>query len=97
MAKNAMGKTRPSDDPYLVFENGDWQWKVLKSWQANNGKPFARWFCEVSSPSTQGMPDLGDTYVTNVLSYGTLTYADPKVFGDITLADVARSGFEGVA
>lgn len=96
MAKNAMGKTRPSEDPYLVFENGDWQWKVLKSWQANNGKPFARWFCEVSSPIVRA-GELGDTYVSDVLSYGTLTYADPKVFGDITLADVARSGFVGVA
>jgi len=67
--KNLCGKTRKSDNPYEVWEAGDWTWKVLKKYQnpekeAQN--PYARWFCEVSSPYTMGFVDLGDVYVTEI-------------------------------
>ncbi len=75
--KNMMGKTRDSESPYMVFEANGWTWKVRKSWQGDDTKTGARWFCEVSSPFTYGGSDLGDTYVTDVVSHGRLTYIDP--------------------
>ena len=84
--KNVMGKSRKPDNPYLVFESADgWTWKVLKSWQADNRKPYARWFCYVPSPFTFGSGDMGDTYVSDVVEYGSLTYADPSVFPATTV------------
>lgn len=67
-----MGKGRQRDDPYMTLRSADdtWEWRLLKSWQANDGKPYARWFCSVSSPHTQGGTDLGDTYVYDVLVTG---------------------------
>src|ERR1051326_5885721 len=79
--KNVMGKSRKPDNPYLVLESADgWRWKVLKPGQADNRKPYARWFCYVTSPFTFGSGDMGDTYVSDVVEYGSLTYADPSVF-----------------
>jgi hypothetical protein len=77
MAKIPMGKARPVSDPYIVVENGGWVWKVLKAYSADPDKPFARWFCAVSSPFTFGGYDMGDTYITDV--FGTVTSRDPEV------------------
>jgi hypothetical protein len=78
-----MGKTRKQGDPYLVFENRfGWRFEVLKSWQGDDAKPFARWFCSVTSPMTGPYADMGDTYVADVLRDTTLSYADPAVFPD---------------
>ena len=67
MAKNECGKTRPKDNPYEVWVSldGTWTWKVLKKWQADDDKPYARWFCDVVSPFC---PDgeMGDVYVTDI-------------------------------
>ena len=84
MAKNLMGKTRPSDKPYLTFKSpdGTWEWKVLKSWQGDDSKPFARWFAEVSSPATFGGSDLGDTYVKDIVEYGVIDDWDREVLGE---------------
>lgn len=80
--KNLMGKSRKSDDPYLTFENDSgWTWKVLKSWQADNAKPYGRWFCEVSSPYTMGGADLGDVYVYEVVRNGKLVGYDHNIEG----------------
>jgi len=76
MAKNLCGKMRKPDQPYEVWQNvvpvfdcppGSWTWKVLKKWQIDDRKPFARWFCEVTTPM---VPDgeLGDVYVTDITS-----------------------------
>ncbi len=65
--KNFCAKTRKSFDPYEIWENDHgWTWKVLKKWQANDDAPYARWFCEVTSPHTHGGSDLGDCYVADI-------------------------------
>jgi hypothetical protein len=65
--KNECGKTRPVDNPYETWRLGDWEWKVLKKYQADDNKPYARWFCAVTSPFTYGMPELGDVYASEVM------------------------------
>lgn len=78
MARTLMGKTRDAEHPYLVFQSADgWTWKVLKGYQGDDAKAYARWFCDVESPYTFGGSDLGDTYVADVVRYGRLTYIDP--------------------
>ena len=65
--KNTQAKTVTRDKAYEVWQSpdGSWTWYVLKKWQADDDKPYARWFCEVVTPYT---PDgeLGDTYVQDV-------------------------------
>lgn len=63
--KNECAKTRPASNPYEVWHDGDWTWNVLKKWQADDSKPFARWFCNVVTPYC---PDgeLGDVYVADI-------------------------------
>ena len=67
--KNRMGKSRKADNAYITFGSldGSWTWKLLKSWQGDDGKAYARWFMDVSSPYTMGGSDMGDTYVYDVL------------------------------
>jgi len=65
--KNTMAKTRPVSDPYEIWSMIGWTWKVLKKWQADDNKPFARWFCHVTSPfCPEG--ELGDVYVKDIVS-----------------------------
>lgn len=67
MAKNECAKTRPVTQPYEVWENAraGWKWKVLKKYQADDAKPYARWFCHASSPyCPEG--ELGDVYAAEV-------------------------------
>jgi hypothetical protein len=80
--KNRMGKTRKQDNPYLIFQNDQsgWEWKVLKAYQGDNSKPYARWFVAVTSPHTYGTADLGDEYVKGIVDHGSLTYVDPALF-----------------
>ena len=64
--KNTQAKTRPVSNPYEVWRNGSgWTWLVLKKWQADDDKPFARWFCMVRSPFVpEG--EMGDVYVKDI-------------------------------
>jgi hypothetical protein len=66
--KNLCLKTRTKDNPYEVWKSrdGSWTWYVLKKYQVDDNKPFARWFCYVTSPFTFGSGEYGDTYVTDV-------------------------------
>jgi hypothetical protein len=66
--KNLRGKTRPTADPYETWRSpdGSWEWRVLKGYQADDDKPYARWFCAVKSPFTHGGFELGDAYVADV-------------------------------
>ena len=63
---------RSKENPYEVWVGVDqlvgWKWLVLKKWQADDDKPFARWFCLVYSPF---VPDgeLGDCYVSDIKPY----------------------------
>ena len=70
--KNLCGKSRPESDPYEVWESfdGQWTWKVLKKWQADDNKPYARWFCAVTSPFTYGDSELGDVYASEIMKAG---------------------------
>lgn len=69
--KNKCAKTRPADDPYEVWQYGDWTWYVLKKWQADDDKPYARWFCKVVTPMTGPSGDLGDVYVSDIKGVAT--------------------------
>jgi len=64
--KNLCAKTRPKDQPYEVWKNAyGWTWNVLKKWQADDNKPFGRWFCFVTSPMCpEG--EYGDVYVSEI-------------------------------
>ena len=66
--KNECNKERNQDKPYEIWKtpDGSWEWRVLKKWQIDDNKPFARWFCAVKSPMTFGGFDLGDTYVKEI-------------------------------
>jgi len=73
-AKNPCGKTRPVNNPYEIWVAGDWQWRVLKKWQAPQNEVknrYARWFCAVKSPMTHGRYDMGDTYMFDITEYAT--------------------------
>ena len=67
--KNLCGKMRPKDNPYETWQSfdGTWTWAVLKKWQANDDKPYARWFCNVITPCMPG-GEMGDVYVAEVKS-----------------------------
>jgi hypothetical protein len=67
MAKNLCGKTRDKSDPYEVWQShdGSWTWHVLKKWQADDAKPYARWFCNVVTPMCP-YGEMGDVYVQEI-------------------------------
>lgn len=69
--KNECGKTRKVNEPYEVWINEatGWEWRILKKYQCPNTEsenPYARWFCAVKSPATNGSYDMGDVYVTEI-------------------------------
>lgn len=64
--KNLQAKTVPLEKPYEIWQAGDWEWRVLKKWQADDDKQYARWYCAVKSPFTYGEYEYGDTYVTDI-------------------------------
>lgn len=67
--KNTQAKTRPLDDPYEIWVAGNWEWRVLKKWQADDNKQYARWYCAVKSPMTYGSYEYGDVYVAEIKQY----------------------------
>jgi hypothetical protein len=67
---NPCAKTRDKDNPYEIWRstNGEgWEWRVLKKYQVDDSKPYARWLCAVRSPFTYGGYDIGDCYVQDVV------------------------------
>lgn len=68
--KNLCGKMVKQpyrENAYEVWSGGGWTWYVLKKWQADDNKEYARWFCLVESPFVpEG--EMGDTYVSEVKS-----------------------------
>lgn len=68
MSKNEYLKERKIDDPYEIWQSpdGSWEWRVLKKWQVDDDKPYARWFCGVKSPFTYDDFELGDVYVNEI-------------------------------
>lgn len=68
MTKNPCGKVVKRENAYEVWQAGNWTWYVLKKWQIDDNKPYARWFCEVVSPIVpEG--ELGDCYVSDIKQY----------------------------
>lgn len=74
---STMRKTRPVDNPYEVWQAGDWEWRVLKKYSKNESDPYARAFCAVTSPFTYGSGDLGDVYIRDYQSVATLVEVNP--------------------
>jgi hypothetical protein len=66
--KNECAKTRPVENPYEVWTNGSWEWRILKKYQVDDNKPYARAFCAVKSPFTYGEFELGDVYIAEIKS-----------------------------
>jgi hypothetical protein len=78
--KNTQGKMRKyipqaGEPKYLTYKpyeiwksfDGSWTWYVLKKWQADDSKQYARWFCLVTSPIVpEG--EMGDVYVSEIKS-----------------------------
>jgi hypothetical protein len=62
--KNVAGKTRKLGNAYATWTDPQtgWQYQLLKSYQADNDKPYGRWFMAVKSPATFGSFELGDSY-----------------------------------
>lgn len=73
--KNPCGKLRTVDSPYEIWESRGWSWKVLKKYQTDDNKQYARWHCFVTSPFC---PDgeYGDCYVSEVKQFSTKTYEE---------------------
>lgn len=66
---NPYGKSRKTENPYAIYKNGDWEYRILKVNQApeNAAKnQYASAFCAVKSPMTFGSFDLGDTYLNDI-------------------------------
>lgn len=67
-----MVKQPYQQNAYEVWQSfdGTWTWYVLKKWQADDNKPYGRWFCLVTSPIVpEG--ELGDVYVSEIKSSAT--------------------------
>jgi len=77
MSKNPCGKTRPQTKPYEIWKSPDesWEWHVLKKWQVDDNKPYARWFCLVKSPFVP-YGEMGDVYVAEIKGYANLVHRD---------------------
>jgi len=67
---NECAKTRKPDNAYEIWTNDGigWTWYVLKKWQADDSKPFARWLCLVTSPHVPN-GEMGDVYVSEIKQY----------------------------
>lgn len=76
--KHLWAKSAPLEKPHAIYRAGDWEWRVLKAWQVDDSKPYARWFCAVKSPMTYGSYDMGDTYVADVVRYASLVHETPR-------------------
>lgn len=77
-------KQTTRDKPHEVWQSydGSWTWYVLKKHQADDSKPYARWFCYVTSPMTFGGGDMGDCYVVDVMSGARCIERDGKPVAD---------------
>jgi len=78
---NPFAKTRKTEQPYAIFRAGDITWHVLKTYKKPSSEskdPYARWFVAAKSAATYGSFDMGDTYKSEVASYGRLVAAEPE-------------------
>ena len=68
--KNLCSKTVTRDKAYEVWQAGSWTWYVLKKWQGDDDKPYARWFCDVVTPICPDV-EMGDVYVAEIKQHAT--------------------------
>ena len=74
-------KVYKGETPYATWvdRRTGWRYELLKSWQGDNSKPYARWFCRVHGFCTE----MGDCYVDELRgglpSYEEIT-VDETVF-----------------
>jgi hypothetical protein len=65
--KNDCSKIVSRENAYEIWQTPDksWTWYVLKKWQIDDDKKYARWFCDVVTPMC---PDgeMGDVYVEDI-------------------------------
>jgi len=83
MTKNIFGKTAKVDAPYAIFKapQMNFEWRVLKTYQRPDKEmenQYARWFVAARSDMTYGSWEYGDTYVRDIVEYGTLVEAVPQ-------------------
>lgn len=76
MAKNLCAKTVKRENAYEVWRSRDgaWTWYVLKKWQADDDKPYARWYCCVTSPFVGEAGEYGDVYVSEIKRNATRVF-----------------------
>jgi hypothetical protein len=75
---NPMGKSRKPGSAYITTTDHrlGWTWEVLKTYQRDGSKPYARAFCNVHGFETE----MGDVYIADI---GTdIVSWDSKVFAD---------------
>ena len=77
MAKILCNKSRKVEKPWAIFKRVGWEWRILKNYQNDVNKNYARWFCAVKSPFTYGSFEMGDTYVKDVMGSRYLVAAHP--------------------
>lgn len=75
---NPMGKSRKPGDAYITTTDHrlGWTWEVLKSYQVDGSKPYARAFCNVHGFATE----MGDCYIadigTDVVDFDATVFAN---------------------
>lgn len=77
--KNLYKKTRDKELPYEIWKGvalDGWEWRVLKKYQSDDTKPFARWFCFVKSPFAE---EYGDVYVQEIKDNAVQVFVDETV------------------
>jgi len=76
---NQFGKSRPTMNPYAIYEGGGITWHVVKTYKLpKNEDAYARWLVAAKSDATFGSFEGGDTYAIEVKRYGTLVAATPE-------------------
>ena len=94
MAKNLLGKSRPVQDPYAIYEGygpfGNTEMRLIKTYQvpANECKnEYAKWMIAVKSDMTYGSYDMGDSYIRDAIYGLKLTYATEEYRQQYDLVD----------
>ena len=69
--KNLFGKSRTVDNPYATYRLGNFEWRVLKTYQRKDKEDtnqYARWFTACKSPYTYDSWEYGDAYINEIMS-----------------------------
>tara|TARA_R110002020_G_scaffold212910_1_gene419565 strand:- start:1580 stop:1858 length:279 start_codon:yes stop_codon:yes gene_type:complete len=83
MKRTPFGVTRKVEEPYAIYKNdrAGWEWRILKTYQRPDKEAsnvYARWFVAAKSPYTFGGWEMGDTYISEVTTNGTLVSSIPE-------------------